>query len=204
MPTNFSKASFWLHSSLRWVPMNGFLVLSLHRVSPMNDVFRLLLCCFLAVWPWANDFTSLNFNFLLCETELRTVLSLYSYCERRDEITDGKCSVWPKSTWYNWTIITILSEIFKIECLGTSLVAQWLRIRLPMQGTWVQALVGEDPTCRGAAKPVRHNCWACALEPASRNYWACVPQLLKPVRLEPTLHKKRSHCNEKPMCQNEE
>ena len=39
----------------------------------------------------------------------------------------------------------------------TSLVAQWLRIRLPMQGTQVQALVREDPTCRGATKPVRHN-----------------------------------------------
>ena len=40
---------------------------------------------------------------------------------------------------------------------GTSLVAQWLRIRLPVQGTRVQALVQEDPTCRGATKPVCHN-----------------------------------------------
>ena len=41
--------------------------------------------------------------------------------------------------------------------LRASLVAQWLRIHLPMQGTWVRALVGEDPTCRGATKPVCHN-----------------------------------------------
>ena len=40
---------------------------------------------------------------------------------------------------------------------GTSLVAQWLRIHPPMQGTRVRALVQEDPTCRGATKPVRHN-----------------------------------------------
>ena len=40
---------------------------------------------------------------------------------------------------------------------GASLVAQWLGIRLPMQGTWVRALVQEDPTCRGATKPVHHN-----------------------------------------------
>ena len=40
---------------------------------------------------------------------------------------------------------------------GTSLVAQWLRIRLLMQGTWVRALVQEDPTCCGATKPIRHN-----------------------------------------------
>ena len=38
-----------------------------------------------------------------------------------------------------------------------SLVVQWLRIRLPMQGTRVRSLVQEDPTCRGATKPARHN-----------------------------------------------
>ena len=41
--------------------------------------------------------------------------------------------------------------------IGTSLVAQWLRIRLPMQGTQVRSLVREDPTRRGATKPVSHN-----------------------------------------------
>ena len=38
-----------------------------------------------------------------------------------------------------------------------SLVVQRLRIRLPVQGTRVPALVREDPTCHGATKPVRHN-----------------------------------------------
>ena len=47
-----------------------------------------------------------------------------------------------------------------------------------MQGTWVQALVREDPTCCGATKHVHHNYWACALEPTSHNYWAYEPQLL--------------------------
>ena len=50
-----------------------------------------------------------------------------------------------------------------------SLVAQWLRICLPMQEIWVWALVQEDPTCRGATKPVCHNYWACASG-------ACAPQ----------------------------
>ena len=68
---------------------------------------------------------------------------------------------------------------------GTSLVALWLRMHLPKQGTRVQSLVREDPTCHGATKPVRHNYWACSLEPASHNYWACMPQLLKPAWLEP-------------------
>ena len=52
---------------------------------------------------------------------------------------------------------------------GASLVAQWLRICLPMQGTRVQALVWEDPTCSGATRPVSHNYWACASG-------ACAPQ----------------------------
>ena len=56
------------------------------------------------------------------------------------------------------------------ETRGTSLAAQWLRIRLPKQGTQVRALVWEDPTCRGATKPVRLNYLACALEPTSHNY----------------------------------
>ena len=38
-----------------------------------------------------------------------------------------------------------------------SLVAQWLRICLLMQGTRVRALVWEDPTCQGATGPVSHN-----------------------------------------------
>ena len=171
-----------------------------------------------------------------------------------------------------------------------SLVAQWFRVYLPMQGTRVRALVWEDPTCRGATSPVSHNYWACAsgacaplqeepqrweahepqwrvaparrnwrkpshrnedptqpkikkkkknppvnagdtgsspgpgkfhmpstatkpmrhnyracvLEPVSHSYWARVPQLLKPMRLEPVLCNKRSHCNEKPVYHNKE
>ena len=46
-------------------------------------------------------------------------------------------------------------------CEGASLVVQWLRICLPMQGTRVRALVWEDPTCHGATGPVSHNYWAC-------------------------------------------
>ena len=75
---------------------------------------------------------------------------------------------------------------------------------LPMEGTWVWDMVWEEPTCRGATKPVRHNYWACALEPVSHNYWAREPQLLKPVCLEPMLHNRRSHCNEKPAHRNKE
>ena len=76
----------------------------------------------------------------------------------------------------------------------TSLVVQWLRIRLPTQGTWVRVLVREDPTWHGATKPMCRNYWACALQPTCHNYWAHVLQRLKPTHLEPVLRKRRGHC----------
>ena len=65
----------------------------------------------------------------------------------------------------------------KIEQPGASLVVQWLRIRLPMQGTRVRALVWEDPTCCGATGPVSHNYWACVSG-------ACAPQQERPRQWE--------------------
>ena len=76
----------------------------------------------------------------------------------------------------SWTRLKQLSMHCEIENAESipwaSLVVQWLRIRLPMEGTQVQSLVGEDSTCWGAAKPVGLNS-------------------------EPALHE-RNHCNEKP------
>ena len=97
-----------------------------------------------------------------------------------------------------------INNLLELKMWGASLVAQWLRICLPMQGTRVRALVREDPTCCRATKPVHHNYWACTLDPASHNYWSRTPQLLKPVCLEPMLCNKRSHCHEKPVHHNEE
>ena len=57
--------------------------------------------------------------------------------------------------------------------LGTFLVVQWLRICLPIQGTWVQSLLWEDSRCLRATKPMSHN------------YWAHTPQWLKPTHLKP-------------------
>ena len=68
-------------------------------------------------------------------------------------------------------------KLFFKKFLGASLVAQWLRICLSMQGTRVRALVWEDPTCRRAARPVSHDYWACASG-------ACAPQWKKPRQWE--------------------
>ena len=62
------------------------------------------------------------------------------------------------SVQMNVFTLWVESSIKKKKKDGASLVAQWLRICLPMQGTRVRALVWEDPTCRGATGPVSHNC----------------------------------------------
>ena len=80
-------------------------------------------------------------------------------------------------------------------------MAQWLRICLPMQGTRVRALVWEDPTCRGAPRPVSHNYWACASG-------ACAPQQERPRQWEartPRWRVSPARCNwRKPSHRNED
>ena len=49
--------------------------------------------------------------------------------------------------------------------IWTSLVAQWLRICLPTQGTWVRSLLQEDSTSCRPTKPERRKNQAHALEP---------------------------------------
>ena len=56
-------------------------------------------------------------------------------------------------------------KTFKRIFARTSLGAQWLRIRLPTQGTRVRALVREDPTAAEQLSP-----WATTTEPACHNY----------------------------------
>ena len=94
------------------------------------------------------------------------------------------CDTAPNPTWIKWSWRQDPRLVRKDAKSGwvfrASLVVQWLRIRLPMRGTRVRAPVREDPTCRGATKPVHHNYWACSLEPACHNCWARKPQLLSP------------------------
>ena len=73
--------------------------------------------------------------------------------------------------------------------LQASLVAQGIRILLPMQETQLRSLIQEDAACCGATKPVCPN--FCALWQGDT--------MTGTSTLDPVLHGKRSHCNEKPM-----
>ena len=64
------------------------------------------------------------------------------------------------------------------ERTHTSLVVQWIRLRLPMQGTQVQSPVREDFTV--AEQLILHT------------------TTTEPGHLDPVLHDKRGHGSEKP------
>ena len=139
------------------------------------------------------------------------------------------CSQWgckelDTTEWLNWTELSLYETLapnlrvgMMSECQvwapsgfesrekesRTFLVAQWVRIRLPMQVIRVQFLAQEDSTRLGAAKSMCHNYSGLhTLGPVSHNQWAAMPELLKSTDLEPVLHSKRRHHNEKPMCCN--
>ena len=79
----------------------------------------------------------------------------------------------------------------------TSLVAQWIRIRLPMQATQIWSRSGKIP--HATTKPKCQDDRACALEPASHNYHTNVLQLLSPLCLEPVVCNKRSRWRKNPL-----
>ena len=62
-----------------------------------------------------------------------------------------------------------------------SLMAQWLRIPLAMQGTQVPSLVWEDPTCWGAAKPMCRQ----LLSPPTAATETVMPRILLPQLEKP-------------------
>ena len=128
-----------------------------------------VMSCFFELLFKTRIFFSFFFNDT-ATTEIYT-LSLHdalpiSFLAKYECISNRRLSFWDKEN----------------PCVCTSLVAQWLRIRLPMQGTRVQALVREDPTCHGTIKPMYHNYWAraptvCALQQEKPLQWeARAPQ----------------------------
>ena len=76
--------------------------------------------------------------------------------------------------------------------MGTSLVAQWQRIHLPMQDTQNSSLVQEDPHMHNATQP--HSPQLLSLCSGAQK-----PQLLSPHMIKPGLCNERSHHNEKSM-----
>ena len=78
--------------------------------------------------------------------------------------------------WLSCTA-NMLSEIKKF---WTFLVVQWLRISLPLQGTWVRSLVWKIPHAVEQLRP-----WATTTEPPCCSYWNPAPGAWAPQEKPP-------------------
>ena len=97
---------------------------------------------------------------LSCSSVIDWISELYHINAVENYPGTERTELWMQATPWVHLIGTMLREdgpISRSYILENSLVAQWLKICLPVQGTRVQALVQEDPTYCGATKPVCHN-----------------------------------------------
>ena len=199
-PAELTKALDWdmgmillrLHSKLLKRHLGIFVIYARARILTLSQD-RLLLALSHSAWHWSPQnyllhtakkkqalwvsqdtiFTYERVNRFFQLTILSTdkdVIKLVFHRARRDvnrHILESKLL---------WNVQTSCLSSTIIKQYRTSLLVQWLRICLPIQGTWVPSLVWEDPTGHRTTKSVCPNYWACALEPG--------------------LCRKRSHCKE--------
>ena len=95
--------------------------------------------------------------------------------EETIERDDDNIGVW-KENYLNRKNPDVIPEYLKND-LGTSLVEQWLRVRLPMQGTRVRSLIREDPRASEQLSPR-------ATTTEARALTARAPQQEKPPQWE--------------------
>ena len=114
------------------------------------------------------------------------MLVTYLFLKRRlhcsnwvNEVCSGNCEVCYRSK----KLFSAYGDSKTKKCnLWEFHMVQWLGTCLIMQGTWVQSLVLEDPTCLTVTKPVCHNYWsphALVTKPVCHNYWS--PHALEPA-----------------------
>ena len=107
--------------------------------------------------------------FARCAKMWRTSHLSWQHIEIFGVTTWSAVSIWQVEGKDGWILQCTGQPPVTQTYSGASLVAQWIRIHQPMQGTQVWSLVQEGSTCWGATKP------------ASHTYWDHVLQLLKPT-----------------------
>jgi len=96
----------------------------------------------------------------------------------------------------SWTLIWNSTKVqwgskSKVEGFPSGSVVRNLPAR-----AWDTGSIREDPTCHTVTEPVRHNYWACALEPRRPQARANAPQQEKPLQREShSLQLERSPCS---------
>ena len=158
----FLIQGFYLNESLDLTCLLPFQPFSLWHFSLCSlyyvNSLHVFLLFFRVPYCYLNGFYTEHFVITLCLVVISD--RMFFLCSNNSHCL-SPCS------WFFYDFSFWISDLRYLS--WASLVAQWLRICLLMQGTRVCALVWEDLTCHGATGPVHHNCWACASG-------ACAPQ----------------------------
>ena len=104
-------------------------------------------------WTRLSDFT-FTFHFHALEKEMATHSSILAWRIPGTGEPGGPPSMGSHRVGHDWSDSAAAAAAIIITFCRISVVARWLRIRLPVQGTQVPSLVQADLTCRRAAKPV--------------------------------------------------
>ena len=138
--------SWWLIFVLHCWPALGPLF-------PPCILFRDVICdCVVQAGLFSSFFAFFSLVKVKCRIKLILKLMPDLMCAQSSPPTNNLLCLW----WLFFPFLRIWNRNKK-QPSRASLVAQWLRIHLPRQGTRVRALVPEDPTCRRATKPACHN-----------------------------------------------
>ena len=99
---------------------------------------------------------------------------------------------------YFLDIISIMNRV-NVKSVGQGLPwwSEWLRICLAVQGTWLRALLQDNPTCYRATNSMCHDSWASAPEPTCWSTEAFMPQACVPTQENSLQQEGAGHCNEK-------
>ena len=103
---------------------------------------------FLKLFPFSPSEKGFSFAQLTMKFYYISQMILTTYHVSNQEWSPPNLNFWNS---YELKVHLVQSHIPKGQLKttsGASLVARWLRISLPMQGTRVRVLVWEDPTCR--------------------------------------------------------
>ena len=131
--------------------------------APPETVFPFVLCSFLP--PFLPSFGLIIFyysilsflrlfNFFKLKIYFDIVVDSYAVVRNNTERSHVLFTQFCPMVTYCKTLVHVSQPGYQE---WTSLVAQWLRIHLPMQETQVRAPVQEDPTCHRETKPVSFN-----------------------------------------------
>ena len=106
-----------------------------------------------------NDFT-FTFHFHALEEEMATHSNVLAWRISRTGEPGGLPSMGSHRVGHNWSDLAAAAAANENR-RETLLAVQWLRIRLPMQGTQVPSLVRElRSICCRTTKPMHHKYWA--------------------------------------------